>query len=106
MAKYSCLFDKHVNIYNELQLSEAVTVEGRSINNIYEFELDDNDFKSIEIALENMAYYDTKTNTLYFGYYETTRSSNSIVVFIATHKYENNAIVDIEDIFIEESRII
>ena len=84
MIKYSCLFDVHRNIYNGIQLSEAITNDGKNSNNIYEFELNDDDFKSIEIALENMAYYDSKTNTLYFGYYETTRSSNSIVVFIAT----------------------
>lgn len=106
MVKYSCLFDKHRQIYNGIQLSSIVSEEGRGINNIHEIELQDDDFKSIEIAIELMAFFDTKSETLYFGYYESTRSSNAIVVFIATHKYENNTIIDIEDIFIEESRII
>lgn len=106
MVKYSCLFDKHRHIYNGIQLSESITEEGNNLNNIHEIELHNDDFKSLEIAIEHMAFFDTKENNLYFGYYESTRSSNAIVVFIATHKYVNNAIVDIEDIFIEESRII
>ena len=106
MVRYSCLFDKHRNVYNGIQLTECITEEGKSLNNIHNIELMDDDFKSLELAIEHMAFYDSKSDSLYFGYYESTRSSNSIVIFIATHKYVDNKIVDIEDIFIEESRII